>query len=119
METDYVQESRHEMRQDSWMVDDSMLRRLNKQDSEKIESGPALIEELKEEVKELVKRPSIDKVEAKRGSRHQSFLSTQFVPMRPIVHTREIETQTESAPLSTFATTETQTETAETNSIRV
>ena len=60
---------------DSQMVDDSMLRRLNKQDSEKIESGLALAEEYKEEIKELVKRPSIDKVEPKRGSRHQSFLS--------------------------------------------
>ena len=30
--TDYVQESRHEMREDSQMVDDSMLRRLNRQD---------------------------------------------------------------------------------------
>ena len=35
-QSDYVQESRHEMRRDSQMVDDSMLRRLNKQDSEKI-----------------------------------------------------------------------------------
>ena len=40
------------MRRDSQMVDDSMLRRLNKQDSEKIESGPALVEEYKEEIKE-------------------------------------------------------------------
>ena len=73
-------------------------------------------EEFKEEVK-MVKRASIDKVIDKR--KHQSFLSNQFVPMRPIVHTREIETQTESEPLTTFATTETQTETATTNSIRV
>ena len=80
---------------------------------------PAVVEEYKEEVKELVKRPSVDSVAAMKRSRHQSFLSTQFVPMRPIVHTREIETQTESEPLSTFATTETQTDTAETNSIRV
>ena len=41
------------MRQDSQMVDDSMLRRLNKQNSETTaESALAVVEEIKEETKE-------------------------------------------------------------------
>ena len=85
------------------------------------DSTLAVVEEIKEETKEQVKRPSIasnEGITGKRG-RHQSILLSQFAPMRPIVQTREIETQTESEPLTTFATTETQTETAETASIRV
>ena len=42
--------------------------------------------------------------------------------MKPIVVTREIETQTESEPLKTFTTMDTQTDaspTVETNSVRI
>ena len=49
----------------------------------------------------------------------QSFLVTNsFAPMRPIVATREIETQTESEPLKTFSTMDTQTEQVVTSAAR-
>lgn len=50
----------------------------------------------------------------------QSILLTSFAPMKPIVVTKEMETQTdESEPLKTFGTIETQTESVQTISTRM
>ena len=45
--------------------------------------------------------------------------SLSFAPMKPIVETRAIETQTDSEPIKTFATMDTQTDEKETASIRI
>ena len=75
------------------------------------------LEKEEEERKNAPKRPS-------RGDfkHRQSVLLSSFAPMKPIVVTREIETQTESEPLKTFTTMDTQTDaspTVETNSVRI
>ena len=49
----------------------------------------------------------------------QSILLTSFAPMKPIVVTKECSCQTESEPLKTYDTIETQTEQVETASTRV
>ena len=49
----------------------------------------------------------------------QSILLSSFAPMKPIVVTKESTTQTDSEPLKSYGTIETQTEQAEVASIRV
>ena len=61
-----------------------------------------------EESKEPSKRPS--RLEMMKN--RQSFLMTsmQFAPMKPVVETRAIETQTDSEPIKQFSSMDTQTE---------
>jgi len=89
-QTDYVEASAHDMRR-SRQVNADMVKKLGKQE-----------EENKVEQKKRLSRPDM--------KHRQSMLLTSFAPMRPIIATKEMMTQTESEPLKTYGTIETQTE---------
>lgn len=96
---EYVQPSKHEFRRSKQEKSD-MINKLNK---------------VEEENKEGRKKSFRQDMRM----RHQSFLLSSFAPMKPIVQTREIETQTDSEPLKVFAVAEVQTDVAEKASIKV
>ena len=76
------------------------------------------LEKQEEETKQTQgKRPS--RAENMRHRRSVLMTSLSFAPMKPVVETRAIETQTESEPLKQFTTSDTQTDLKETASIRI
>ena len=98
-EMEYVTPSQHDMRR-SRQVNADMANKLVKQEEDN------KVEQKQRRVRQDMKN-------------RQSILLTSFAPMKPIVVTKAISTQTDSEPLKTLATIETQTELVETCSTRM
>ena len=101
-EQDYVEPNVNDMRR-TRDVNEAMAQKLNKQEEESKQTQG--------------KRPT--RAEAMRHKRSVLVTQHSFAPMRPVVETKAVETQTESEPLKTFATINTQTDAKQTTSIRV
>ena len=99
---DYVEANVNDMRRTK-DVNEAMAMKLTKQEEESKLT--------------VAKRPSRDQAKLHR----KSILMTQlsFAPMKPVVETRAIETQTDSEPIKTYSSMDTQTEEKETTSIRI
>ena len=97
-QTEYVEPSQHDMRRVKNIAGE-MASKLEKQQEEN--------------KNQLHNRRSL------RSHRQSILLTSSFAPMKPIVVTKEIITQTESEPLKQYGTIETQTESVETVSTRM
>lgn len=99
---DYVEVNVSDMRRTK-DVNAAMAVKLNKQEEETKQTQG--------------KRPS--RAENLRHRKSVLMTSLSFAPMKPIVESRAVETQTESEPLKTFSTIDTQTQSVTTTSTRM